>query len=405
MLFRHRTVRLRLTVFYGALFVISGGCLLVIAAVLIVRTPPSQFVSVQQQQGSPLRPTGGLTHARAHTGTTSLVRWTGLGHLLLISGIALTVMAVVSVGLGWFMARRMLRPLHTMTVTARRISERNLHERLAVHGPRDELKDLGDTFDELLGRLEKALAAQRQFAANASHELRTPLTLEQTLLESILTHPHPTPQAWRSACERVLASSKQQARLIEALLLLSRSQQDLDHREPVDLAAVAASAARASAAEAAARQVRVETTLQASCVCGDAQLIERLVSNLLQNAVRYNVPHGRVHIVTGQASLRITNTGPRIPADQVSRMLQPFQRLGEQRAGRHDGVGLGLSIVAAIATAHGAALTARPGPEGGLDVEVSFPPSRRAHEVPDFPGPSTANGTTGFKMSGVDTNP
>jgi signal transduction histidine kinase len=267
----------------------------------------------------------------------------------------------------------MLRPLHTMTATARRISERNLNERLAVDGPGDELKDLGDTFDELLDRVEKALAAQRQFAANASHELRTPLTLERTLLESILTHPHPAPEAWRSTCERVLATSKQQAGLIEALLVLSRSQQELDHHEPVDLAATAARAARASAAEAAARHVRVETTLRAGCVHGDAQLIERLVSNLLQNAVRYNVPHGRVHIVTGRASLRVTNTGPRVPADQIGRLLQPFQRLGERRAGHHDGVGLGLSIVAAIATAHGAVLTTRPDPEGGLDVEVMFP--------------------------------
>jgi signal transduction histidine kinase len=370
---RQRTVGLRLTVLYGALFIISGGCLLVIAAVLVAHTSPAQFVSVQQGGGSVLPPMGAQAPARAHTGTTSAVSWTGLGHLLLISGIALAFMAVVSVGLGWFMARRMLRPVHTMTVTARRISEHNLHERLAVDGPRDELKDLGDTFDELLDRLEKALAAQRQFAANASHELRTPLTLERTLLESILTHPHPAPEAWRATCERVLASSKQQARLIEALLVLSRGQQELDHREPVDLAAVAASAAQASAADAAARDVRVDAALRAGCVFGDAQLIERLVSNLLQNAVRYNVRNGRVHIVTGQASLRVINTGPRIPADQIGRLLQPFQRLGGQRAGRHDGVGLGLSIVAAIAAAHGAALTARPGPEGGLDVEVTFP--------------------------------
>jgi len=391
MVLRQRTVRLRLTMLYGALFVVSGGCLLAIAAFLIVHTPPGQFVSVQQQAGSALPPIGGRAPSRAANDTTSAVSWTGLPHLLLICGIALAFMAVVSVGLGWFMARRMLRPLHTMTVTARRISERNVHERLAVDGPPDELKDLGDTFDELLGRLEKALAAQRQFAANASHELRTPLTLERTLLESILTHPHPAPETWRSTCERVLASSKQQARLIEALLVLSRSQQELDHREPVDLAAVAASAARSGAAEAAARQVRVGTILSPGCVLGDAQLIERLVSNLLQNAVRYNVPAGRVHITTGQASLRVINTGPRIPADQVGRLLQPFQRLGGQRAGSHDGVGLGLSIVAAIAAAHGAALTARPGPEGGLDVEVTFPVT----SVPTGPCPGSVESQSG----------
>ena len=390
MLFRQRTVRLRLTLLYGALFVTSGGCLLVIAALLIVHNSPAQFIAFQPERTG-IQQLGGVPPGRAQTGTTSVVRWTGLDHLLLISGIALAIMAVISVGVGWFAARRMLRPLRTMTITARRISERNLHERLAVQGPGDELKDLGDTIDGLLSRLELTLAAQRQFAANASHELRTPLTLERTLLESILTHPHPAPQAWRSTCERVLASSKKQAGLIDALLVLSRSQQGLDHLEPVDLGSVATGIARASAAEAAARHMRIDVAPRAGHVSGDAQLIEHLVSNLLQNAIRHNVTHGQVRIVTGvtagRATLRVTNTGPQVPADQIDRLLQPFQRLGEQRADRHDGVGLGLSIVAAIAAAHHAILDARPGTEGGLDVTVTFPPPLTGEEPAQaFPG-------------------
>jgi signal transduction histidine kinase len=390
-----RTVRLRLTLLYGALFVGSGACLLAIAYLLIVHSSPTQFVSVQSGHGG--AGAFGAAPGRKQAGSVSAVRWTGLGHMLLISGIALAIMAVISVVAGWFVARRMLRPLRAMTVTARTISERNLHQRLEVRGPGDELKDLGDTIDGLLSRLEAALTAQRQFAANASHELRTPLTLERTLLESILTHPRPTPEAWRSTCERVLVSSQKQAALIEALLMLSRSQQGLDHREPADLAAITASVVRGSTAEAASRHVLIETALEPGWMSGDPQLIERLASNLLHNAIRHNIPGGRVRIATGaaagRAGLRVTNTGPVVPADQIDRLLQPFQRLGEQRAGRHGGIGLGLSIVAAIATAHAAVLTARPGPEGGLDVEVTFPLPRQGegsfHALAGPPGTSS----------------
>jgi signal transduction histidine kinase len=378
-----RTVRVRLTLLYGTLFAVSGACLFAVAYVLIVSVSPSQFIVVQPRSEGPGGTTqgGGLPappSPHPQPGNVPAVfHWTGLNHIVAISLIALAIMTVVSVIVGWFVAGRMLRPLRTMTTTARRISERNLHQRLAVPGPRDELKNLGDTIDSLLDRLETVVTAQRQFAANASHELRTPLTLQRTLLESILTHPRPTPAAWRSACERALAATDTEAQLIEALLTLARSQQNPDHPEPVDLASVTAGVIRAAEPHAAALGVTIETRLESNYISGDIGLIERLVSNLLENAIRHNLPRGWVQVLVrdqaGETTLQVTNTGPAVPPDQVGRLFQPFQRLSPQRAGRHDGVGLGLSIVDAIARTHTAALSARPGPQGGLDIEVTFP--------------------------------
>jgi signal transduction histidine kinase len=376
-----RTVRLRLTLLHGGLLILSGACLLAITYLLILHYSPAEFVATTGPNSSPAMRTTGPS--RLGSPSSAKVRhsphwyWTGLDHLVLLSAVALAIVAALSFVVGWIAAGRTLRPLRTMTDSARLISERNLHERLAVQGPGDELKDLGDTIDGLLDRLETVVSAQRQFAANASHELRTPLTVERTLLESVLTHPQPTPALWRSTCERVLASSEKQARLIEALLVLARSQQELGHRETFDLASVTASVMRTLGQEATARGLTVSMAFQACSVSGDARLVERLVWNLGQNAIRHNCPQGRVQVAvgarSGRASLRVTNTGPRVPGDQINRLLQPFQRLGAQRSGRHDGLGLGLSIADAIAKAHGARLTARPGTEGGLDIEVSFP--------------------------------
>jgi signal transduction histidine kinase len=386
-----RTVRLRLTLLHSGLLIASGAWLLAITYLLILRYSPADFVATTGQN-SVMRTKGpsrlsGLSAAKVRH--SAHWYWTGLDHLVLLSAMALAVLAALSFVVGWLAAGRTLRPLRTMTDSARRISERNLHERLAVPGPSDELKDLGDTIDGLLDRLEAVVSAQRQFAANASHELRTPLTVERTLLESVLTHPQPTPALWRSTCERVLASSERQARLIEALLVLARSQQGLGHRETFDLAPVTASVMRTLGQEATSRGLTVSTGLQACFVSGDARLVERLVWNLGQNAIRHNCPQGRVQVSvaarSGRASLRVTNTGPRVPGDQVSRLLQPFQRLGAQRSARHDGLGLGLSIADAIARAHGATLTARPGADGGLDIEVSFPRTPAAAGIQHVP--------------------
>jgi signal transduction histidine kinase len=219
--------------------------------------------------------------------------------------------------------------------------------------------------------------AQRRFVANASHELRTPLTLERAMIEVALADPGATADSLRATCEEVLAAGQQQERLIEALLTLARSQQGLHHREPVDLAAIAAAVMQARQPEAHSRGLRVDAILSPAPASGDPRLIERLVTNLVDNALRHTTPHGRVKVLTatrtGRAVLSVTNTGSPVPADQIQRLLQPFQRLATDQTGEHDGLGLGLSIVAAIATAHNAVLIARPALGGGLDIEVTFP--------------------------------
>jgi signal transduction histidine kinase len=312
-----------------------------------------------------------------------------LHQLLIKSGIALAIMAVFSMGLGWVIAGRALRPLHKITSAAREISASNLHERLALEGPDDELTELGDTFDGLLARLESSFQSQRQFVANASHELRTPLTVERALLEVALADPDGDYDSLRAACERVLASSGEQERLIEALLTLASSERGLERREPLDLGVLTGEALDARRAEIERRGLSVSATIDPAWTLGDSRLIERLIVNLLDNALRHNVSGGRVEVATWIAGparvgtsiggparhsvLSVSNSGPEVPSEEVERLFQPFQRLAPDRAGQSDGHGLGLSIVRAIATAHGATLTARARGEGGLAVELSFP--------------------------------
>jgi signal transduction histidine kinase len=304
--------------------------------------------------------------------------------LLILSGVALVGMLAVSIALGWLMAGRVLRPLRTMTATTRQISEQNLHQRLAVAGPDDELKDLADTIDGLLARLDAAfdtqrdaLDAQRRFVANASHELRGPLTRERAAIEVALADPEASVQSLRSAFERVLAVSKQQERLLEALLVLARGQAGLDRTEPFDLAAVTDEVLLARHAEVRRRKLRVDAALHPTPALGDPRLAERLVGNLVDNAVRHNLPGGWVQIQTGaragRAELSVANSGPAVPPAEVDRLLRPFQRLGTDRTGHREGHGLGLSIVAAVAAAHHAELRVRARPEGGLRVVVHFP--------------------------------
>ena len=305
-----------------------------------------------------------------------------LDQLLIESGVALGIMAVASVGLGWLMAGRVLSPLRTITAAARRISARSLHQRIGMSGPDDELKELGDTFDQLLGRLDASFRAQRQFVANASHELRTPLARQRTLLEVALRDKQATNASLRAACERALAAGEEQERLIAALLTLARGERGLDAFEPFDLGAVATGALAAVRDEAEARGVTVTADLGTAAALGDSRLAEQLTVNLADNAIRYNVAGGQVEIGTGdrdgRAFLAVSNTGPVIPPDQVGRLFQPFQRLDPGRAGQgspaRGGLGLGLAIVSAIAAAHGAELRAVTRAAGGLAVEVVFPP-------------------------------
>jgi signal transduction histidine kinase len=370
-----RTVRLRLTLLYGCLFLISGASLLGIT-----------YVLVDNRLSGPLRSTGGSLPHNASSGIVTAPssarnsfraqQAADLHQLLIQSSIALAIMAVVSVGLGWLMAGRTLRPLRAMTATTRRISEHNLHERLALGGPDDELKDLGHTIDGLLARLETAFDFQRRFVANASHELRTPLMLTQTLLQVALADPAITFDSLRAACEEVIDVGREQAQLIEALLTLARSQRGLDHREPLDLADVTDQVLRAYQSDTAATGLQIDSTLTSSPIAGDRRLVEVLVSNLLENAIRHNVSGGHIHIGVGtdrtQAALTVSNSGTHVPADQIERLLQPFQHLDGQRSRDHAGLGLGLSIVAAIADVHDATLSVKPRPDGGLTVQVSF---------------------------------
>jgi signal transduction histidine kinase len=385
------TIRLRLTLVYGGLFLACGTALLTITYFLVrhqytggffVSSGRAGIVAVTNRaQGFSVRGTkisGPVTLPSPATIAAAARSQSAaaLHQLFIDSGIALAVMAVLSIWLGWVIAGRALSPLRTITNAARNISASSLHKRLALDGPDDELKQLANTFDDLLGRLEAAFDAQRQFVANASHELRTPLTLERTLLEVALSDPHVTLDSLRDACERVIAVGEHHERLLEALLTLSRSQRGLERREAVDLAAIAG-----AAAEAVDRNgLAIETSLTTARTTGDSRLVERLAANLVGNAVRHNVPGGSVRVETetrdDRAVLRIANTGPAVPRADLGRLFRPFQRLDAGRAADADGLGLGLSIVDAVANAHDAAISATPQPDGGLLVEVAFPAAR-----------------------------
>jgi signal transduction histidine kinase len=300
-----------------------------------------------------------------------------LHRLLTASALGLAVMVVIALVLGWLVAGRFLRPLRTITATARDISASNLHRRLGLDGRDDEFAELASTLDDLFGRLQASFASQRRFVANASHELRTPLTAERTLLQVALADPDATAETLRAACQDVLALGQQQERLIAALLTLASSEQGIERREPFDLAEIAGNVVLARRQEAERSGIQVDTTLAPAPAAGDANLVESLVANLVDNALRHNAAGGRVEIATtataGRTTITVRNTGPVIPPGEVERLFQPFQQLGSQRIRHTDGHGLGLAIVRAIASAHGATLIPRARPEGGLDIEVSFP--------------------------------
>ena len=374
-----RTVRLRLTLLYGGLFLGSGVILLVLSYELMAHEFLRNVVSGVAITGSGIERT-----SQSGANLPALRQAEVLHDFALGSGIALAAMAIASIWLGWLMAGRVLRPLRTMTAATRRISEANLHERLALAGPGDELRDLGDTIDGLLARLESAFDAQRRFVANASHELRTPLTVERVLLETALADPHASAGSLRATCEELLATSQQQEQIIQALLTLARSQRGLEHRESFDLAAVAGEVLSLRAGQAERAGLHVDATLAAAVSIGDPHLAQRLVANLIDNALRYNVANGRINVATrmrnGQCVIRIANSGPVIPPEELERLFQPFQRGGLDRTARPDdtGLGLGLSIVEAIAAAHGAMVRGTTRPGGGLDIEVAFPAGRAA---------------------------
>ena len=308
------TIRLRLTLAYGGLFLCSAAALLSITYVLVhhqftgnffITSGRSAVVQFQSSKGAITKGPGGVINKEnafpvpvgpnAVAGSRKIAIAAAQGQsdaalhqLFLASAIALALMAALSLWLGWVISGRALRPLRTITDTAREISASNLHRRLALEGPDDELKQLGTTVDGLLARLETSFEAQRQFVANASHELRTPLTLERTLLELALSDPNASIESYRHTCEQLLAVGEQQERLIEALLTLSRSQRGLDDHQPIDLAAITATAA--AAADHAG--LALQTTIRPAHTTGNPRLVERLVANLLDNAVHHNSTAG-----------------------------------------------------------------------------------------------------------------
>ena len=388
------TIRLRLTLVYGGLFLCSAAALLAITYVLVHHQYTGTFfissghkavvafhsvggVEVKPQPkpgfGVPIGPKSIVTDRKVALAAAQGQSDAALHQLFVDSALALAVMAVLSLWLGWVIAGRALRPLRTITDAAREISASSLHRRLDLEGPDDELKQLGNTVDGLLGRLETSFEAQRQFVANASHELRTPLTLERTLLELALSDPNASIDSYRHTCEQLLAVGEQQERLIEALLTLSRSQRGLDSQQPVDLAAISAAATAAADHDG----LVLDTTLRPAQTAGNPRLVERLVANLLSNAIHHNVVGGSIQLATdtrdGHAVLTVVNTGPTIPASELERIFQPFQRLDRARTNNGHGLGLGLSIVQAVADAHEATITTRAPAGGGLHIEVSFP--------------------------------
>jgi signal transduction histidine kinase len=414
------TVRWRLTLLYGGLFLASGAALLAVTYTLVDHAsvtnatfralgisaktlpgPPrdTPLRKFYQEATSPVGLSNTVARARNLKGPPfpraiaqllstipghrvlltagSAQRISDLHQLIVESSIALAIMTLISGALGWVVAGRVLRPLRTMTTTTQQISAASLNQRLAMQGPRDELRQLADTIDGLLERMEGAFNAQRRFVANASHELRTPLTATRALLEMVLTDPHATVDTFRSTCEQVLEEGEQQEQLIEALLALAQGQRGIDQPQLIDLESVTRDVVAAHEPAAAEYGVSLHARLDPALVSGERRLVERLVSNLVENALRHNVPAGYVHVRVaaedGVARLTVDNSGPPIPADQVNRLTQPFQRLVQDRVRHRDGLGLGLSIVAAIADAHHAKLDLRPGRDGGLEVDVRFP--------------------------------
>ncbi|HEX6526924.1 MAG TPA: ATP-binding protein [Streptosporangiaceae bacterium] len=394
-----RPVRLRLTLTYSALFLLAGSVLLGVTYGLVAnnlsvnsaaaaslkaskyavpasgvcsssKVPTQQMAKCKQQAQDSLLKAAAASAAAEQAQT--------LDHLLYYSLSALGLTVAISAWLGWIVAGRALRPVHAITAAARRASEENLSERIALTGPEDELKELADTFDAMLGRLDAAFASQRRFVANASHELRTPLTVMRTAIDVTLAKPRQirTHDQLEAMAAEVRDAVEHAEALIEALLTLARSDRGVRSRDLVDLAVLAEDALDAATAAIRARPVAVEARLRQAGTLGDPVLISRLVTNLVDNAIRHNVPDGWIRVETGirggMAFIDVANSGGAIPADSVPSLFEPFQRLSE-RAGSPDGTGLGLSIVRSVVIAHHGQVSARERQEGGLEISVLLP--------------------------------
>jgi signal transduction histidine kinase len=386
--FRRRTLRARLTLVYGAAFLVAGVALVAVMYLLVWQrvSGSSTVFTVSGQSSAPdpatgLPGPGGQFQQALHSYNEATL--TGV---LIYSLLAVLVLLLVAAAVGWLIAGRTLRPLQEITATARRVADRNLHERIELQGPQDELKELADTFDAMLERLDRAFVGQRRFVADASHELRTPLAINRTLLEVALGDPDASPDLRRLG-QTLLATNERSERLIDGLLTLASTEQDLTHRVVVDLADVTHLAIEQLGTQASEYGVRVHSRLEPAPIRGDATLLERLALNLVQNGLRHNHPGGWVEVVTGSsngssngtdapdggARLVVSNTGPVVPAHEVESLFQPFRRLHTERTGSDRGVGLGLSIVRSITRAHGGSVKVTPRDGGGLVVHVALP--------------------------------
>jgi signal transduction histidine kinase len=344
------TLRLRLTALYTLLFGASGAVLLGISAWIVHR------------QVDRTLPPGFADPA--------------LGHVDAQFALALGGTLLVAVALGYVVAGQALAPLRRVTALAQRVTQERMDERIAMAGPTDELHELADTVDGMLDRLAGAFESQRRFVANASHELRTPLTVIRAEAEVALADPDATNADLRHMGEAVLEAADRTQALLDSLMVLARSQQALPRREPVDLGVAARTAADAAASEAATRGVTVRLELEPAPLTGDPPLIERLVANLVENAVRHNVVGGSVGVTVRPGLVHVENTGPEIRPQDVRRLAEPFERLHRDCTG--PGAGLGLSIVRAVADAHNARLELTPRAGGGLVAEVAFTAPRPA---------------------------
>ncbi|TDD68303.1 HAMP domain-containing protein [Actinomadura darangshiensis] len=380
------SVRTRLTLVYGSLFLITSAVLVGVTYLLTVRTMDNRFSArdnINPESLTRLRAMaldGDMSQLMALKADAdrqvAQQKHDVLEQLLQYSLVTMLVLGVLAVVIGYLVAGRMLRPLHRVTATARRLSESNMHERIALDGPQDEIKDLADTFDRMLDRLNRAFDSQRRFVANASHELRTPLTINRTVLEVALASRKSPPET-KALADVLLGSTARHERLIEGLLLLAKSERELGTRAGTPLPDVVRSALDQLDGQAEEASVDVEARLGPAVVTGDPVLLERCAVNLLENAVKYNVRDGRVWVRTGvrngEAFLQVVNTGRPVPSYEIGTIFEPFRRLRTDRTGSRDGAGLGLSIVRAVAAAHGGTIEAVPRPDGGLSITLRLP--------------------------------
>ncbi|MGW0953442.1 sensor histidine kinase [Streptomyces sp. NPDC002405] len=384
------TIRIRLTLLYGGMFLIAGILLLSIIYLLAAQAlrngnqPLFKIVDFNALRVTstdcPGVDNGNLSLSEFNAAISACIdhqRQVALDSLLSRSLLALLGLAVIAFAFGYAMAGRVLSPLGRITRTARAVAGSDLSRRIELDGPDDELKELADTFDDMLERLQRAFTAQQRFVGNASHELRTPLAINRTLLEVQLSDPH-APMELQQLGKTLLATNERSEQLVEGLLLLARSDNQIVERKPVDLAEVASQAIDQVHGEAEAKGVEIRGERKPAVVQGNGVLLERIALNLVQNAVRYNVAEeGWVEVVTdvqhGQAILVVTNTGPVVPAYEIDNLFEPFRRLRTERTGSDKGVGLGLSIARSVARAHGGHISAQPREGGGLVMRVALP--------------------------------